>query len=120
VILSCIFFALAAACNAVMDSVENEHIYDTVFNPQRKNSAFWYKRDSWDKAKKIGGWKFDAWHLFKSIAVINLCLSAAFAATSDLALRWGLLAQVILKVVILGLTWNLSFNLFYNVIFKKK
>lgn len=96
------FLALAAICNAVMDCIENEHIKVTVFN--KYNPNFWYKRESWNKAKRIFGYKFDGWHIAKSLMIIFICLA--------ISPTW--------KFLIVGLVWNGVFNVFYNHIFKKK
>ncbi len=102
-----LFITLAAIFNAVMDSIENEHINTTVFKDQPKN--FWSKRDSWNKAKKFFGWKFDAWHIAKSTMVV--CLIAAIVVYKPI-LSMGL------DFLILGYWWNHVFNGFYNHAFK--
>ena len=71
-----IFITLAAILNAVMDSIENEHISITVFNGL--NPLFWSKRVSWNNAKKILNWKLDAWHICKSVAGVCLILAIVF------------------------------------------
>lgn len=99
--------ALAAICNAVMDKVENENFYTSIF--RNLNPNFWYKRQSWDKARKIGGWKFDAWHVFKSLMLGFLTIAIVsyeelFAWYYDYAIAGGI--------------WIFFFNLFYNRILK--
>jgi hypothetical protein len=71
--ITLLFISLAAISNAFMDSVENEHFFDTRFRdlPQR----FWYKRESWQFAKKVFKWKFDAWHTAKSLMVLMMVLA---------------------------------------------
>ena len=66
------FVFLAAAFNAVMDATENEpNFNESVF--KRLNQRFWLKSVSWQFAYKIGGYKFDAWHLSKTGMV--LCIT---------------------------------------------
>lgn len=105
---SFIFVIISAICVAVMDSVENEHFFNTKFRDLNEN--FWYKRISWDKAKKIFGWKFDAWHIFKSLSLI----SGGFALYFYIPVNtwyWDILA--------IGYYYNTTFNGFYNHIFKR-
>lgn len=106
-ILSHIFVMIAAMFNAAMDRVENENFDQSIFRNMNKN--FWYKRESWKSAKKYFGWKLDAWHIFKSAMII--CLSIAFWLVCD-NLGW-------LRIAFLGAEWILTFNLFYNHLFKK-
>lgn len=102
------FIILSAICDAICDSIENEHFYDTIFRNKQKD--FWYKRDSWDKAKKIGGWKFDGWHLFKTLHLTFLFLSIV---SYENFFTWYY------DFLIAGITWVVSFNFFYNKVFKK-
>lgn len=119
-VYSIIFFALAAICNAVMD-VLTHHWDDCIFK-QLKRSRYWNPSISWknkyidnDPGKPIKKICFglfdkpftDAWHLFKSLMVVFLALSAAFSF-NQLAL-----------FVILGIAWNCIFNIFYNHILVK-
>ena len=107
IFLTYIFIALAAICNAVMDSVENEHVTSTVF--RSLNPKFWWKRTSWEYAKKTFGYKWDAWHMAKSGMIIFICLAVVFYHPFI----------VLVDFIILGALWNLVFNLFYNKVFKK-
>lgn len=100
------FIILAALFNAVMDSVENEHFFDTVFRD--KDKSFWYKRESWNKATQFGGYKFDAWHLAKSAMIF--CFVLAILLYRSWFGWWDF--------VIIGVIWNISFNLFYRLLKK--
>lgn len=100
--ISIILFSLAAFFNACMDAFENENFFESIF--RNKNQRFWYKRESWKWAKKIGGYKLDAWHISKSCMIICICF-AIFP-------NW--------KGFILGIVWNIIFVLFYHKIFKIK
>lgn len=104
-ILFSVLIAVAAAFNALCDSIENENFYESVF--RNLNEKFWYKRTSWKYAKKIFGYPVDAWHLSKSAMII--CLSFAAAVAPPL--------PIIVNVVVFGIVWILSFNLFYNKVF---
>lgn len=105
--ISSVFIILAAICNAVMDRIENENFFKSVFS--NKNETFWYKRESWKFAKKVFGYKIDAWHLFKSAMIVSLCLSIVFYIPI-----FG-----IIDFVLFGALWNLTFNVFYNRILNK-
>jgi hypothetical protein len=98
---------IAAVLNALMDRVENENFSSSVF--RGLNPKWWYKRESWKHAKKVFGWKFDAWHVAKSLMIISLAFG--------IVLYRPILG--ILDVLIIGAIWNGTFNIFYNRIFKK-
>jgi hypothetical protein len=104
--ISALLIALAAIFNAVMDAVENENFTRSIFKnlPER----FWYKRESWATARKIGGYKLDAWHLAKSAVVICFCLAIVLYQPLTI---WPV------DFIIFGLIWNIFFNLFYSDIF---
>jgi hypothetical protein len=106
--VSLFYIFYAAIFNAVMDSVENEHVTQTIFKDL--NPKFWYKRTSWAYAKKTFGYKWDGWHMAKSLMIISLCL--AVVTYHGMFNLWA-------DFVIFGLIWNGTFNLFYNHIFKK-
>lgn len=118
-VVTLLFVALAAVFNAVMDATENENFFESVFRnlPQR----FWYKRESWKYAKKIFKYRFDAWHIAKTIWV--LCVAGALVSAIFFGVWlaanpsfWFLLATV----SAIGLVWNAVFNLFYHIILKIK
>lgn len=102
-------FAVAAILNAVMDRVENEGFYQSIFRD--KKSSFWYKRDSWNKATKVFGWKFDAWHLSKSLMLVFIAIAIVL---------YKPIFNPLYDFGLAGLTWIVVFNLFYNRIFKVK
>jgi len=103
------FLSFAAMFNAVMDSVENEHILSTVF--KNLKVSFWSKLNSWDKAKKLFNYKFDAWHLSKSAMIICFAFSLCYYDTT-----LGFWQDFILA----GCIWNHTFNGFYSHLFISK
>lgn len=111
--ISVIFIFLAAFFNAVMDATENENITESIFKNLPKQ--FWYKRESWKYAKKIFGYRPDAWHLSKSAMI--LCFAGAVIFFNLPVEKWQ---DVALYLVVIGFVWNAAFWLFYNVIFKVK
>ncbi|THU36922.1 hypothetical protein FAM09_18335 [Niastella caeni] len=115
-----LFVAMAAICNSMMDTVENENIYNSIFS--HKDPFFWYKRVSWKYGRKIFSYKLDAWHLLKSAMIILLCAAAItyhyfplFRSEIIWKSKWAWTADAI----IFGIAWNLPFNLFYNKILRK-
>lgn len=96
-----IFFA--AFFNAVMDRTENESFFGSRFD--KLSHKFWYKRESWKWAKKIFGYKLDAWHLSKTCMIVCLALAAANT--------W-------IEFLVIGLVWNATFNFFYHAFGRKK
>lgn len=107
---------LAAICNAVMDRTENESFYTSVF--RKKNKWFWYKRESWDKAKKIFSWKFDAWHIFKSLMLLFWTIAIILYGHSWRLQFGSEVINVLKDVALAGAAWIVFFNLFYNKILK--
>ncbi len=108
-----IFIHLAAMANALMDSVEHEGIVNTIFN--KLNPKFWSKRISCDHAIVIFKYKLDAWHIAKTLMVLFLCTGFSLVVKYEISLfpPW-------LNVILLGGNWILSFNLYYNKIFRKR
>lgn len=128
VLISVIFFVLASVCNSVMD-ICSHHYYGSIFS--KYSNYFWNTELSWknkyiNRDPRLGFKKLykninypvqltDAWHLFKSLMIVFLTLSVI---TFDSSLVSGFVSFVLL-LGIYGLIWNLTFNLFYNNLFKK-
>ena len=93
-----VFVFIAAVLNAMMDILENENFSSSIF--ARLDPKFWYKRESWKWARRIGGWKFDGWHVAKSLMVMVLL----WAAAEDWV-QW----------LLMGIVWNVTFNLSYKL-----
>lgn len=89
--------SFAAIMSAVMDILENENFFSSRF--ANHDQKFWYKRESWKHARKFFGWKLDAWHIAKSLMVICVC---------------GAMADSFFQFIVLGIVWNISFNLTYK------
>lgn len=130
---SLFFIVLAAICNAVMDT--SVHHYNTSIFKKSKSKIWWDGENSW-KNKYIGGnpkngrvkWFLgfnkpvqltDAFHFFKMLMIIFLCISIiTFDKCSvfvDCNIRWH---SFIIILSLYGLLWNLTFSLFYNKILK--
>lgn len=119
VIMLLVCVVLMAFFNAVMDATENENFSESIF----KNLAqrFWYKRVSWQCAKRIFGYKIDAWHIAKSCFVICfvLALVAAVVVGKNIYVQLSMW-DYLLFISGLGVLWNGCFILFYHIIFKVK
>lgn len=121
-----IFIFLAATSNAVMDNIK-DHWYKSRLNTL--NGQFWnpeiagknkyinYDGDTAEgkkpRLKKILFFDqpfTDAWHTFKSLMIVFLC----FAVVS-----YKRMVNWYVDILIIGITWNLIFNLFYNLILIK-
>lgn len=90
-----VFIALAAICNAGMDTLTH-NFHQSIF--RNLDQTFWNPIHSW-KGKKLFGWvRLDAWHLFK----FGMIFSLAAAVGS----WWALLI------------WGAAFELFYSKIYK--
>jgi hypothetical protein len=111
--------ALSAVFNSIMDSVENENFFESAF--KKFNQKFWYKRVSWQFAKKLFDYKFDAWHISKSLMEMCRSLAIALAYYGKKLFETGnVCLDVLSLVVIFGFLWNFTFWLFYHKIFKVK
>lgn len=125
IFLSYILVILAAVFNAVMDTLIHHHP-TSVFKSHK--TGFWADalETSW-KNKYIDGnpmkghkklfWIInvpdaftDGWHLSKSLMIIALIASIVL---------YNPLFGIWIDFFALGLTWNLTFNFFYNVILRK-
>jgi len=110
-ILSYILIALAAIFSVVMDKTKDTIQYKTsVFYKWGWDSKFWNDED-YDKSKGylFGKYKFNAWHISKSLMLI--CLLAIPFVYKPFLGKFDYL--------IFGTEWILVFNLFYNRILKR-
>lgn len=103
-----ILIAAMAFLSACMDAWENENYFESVF--REWNQRFWYKRESWRWAKRLVGYKFDSWHIAKSLMVICIAL----LPSSEFKGSWWVIALNI------GVIWNVVFVAFYHWVFKIK
>lgn len=126
ILISFILVILASICNAVMDTLCQHHD-NSIFGKYK--IGFWSDASttSWRnkyvegnplKGRKKLFWKInipstftDAWHFTKSSMIVFL-IAAIVLYTPVFGL--------FIDFSVLGLIWNLTFNLFYNVILIKK
>jgi len=106
--MSALYLIIAAILNAFMDRVENESFYESIF--ANWNEKFWYKRTSWKYAKKIFSWKMDGWHIAKSLMIISLVMAMV---------KYTVFYNWWVDLIMAGALWNVTFNIFYNKLFKK-
>lgn len=117
--LSLILFAMAAVCSALMDKTETVISFNSsVF--RKLDKGFWCKPVSADQRQLLKGTKYraDAWHLAKSCMVILVGLAVIFYHPVITWFTWTLLNRMA-DLVLLGMAWNIPFNLFYNHVFKR-
>lgn len=107
-IVSTLLVAAAAICNAAMDRMEGWAFHQSIFK--------WWKPSFWNhevaaasKNKTIGGWKFDGWHVAKSLMIIFFSLAVVFYKP------W----LGIFDVLVLGAAWNAFHPIFYGKILKR-
>ncbi len=133
-ILSLLFFSLAAVCNALCDNLQH-HWYKSIFNNPKRNLKWWNGELSWlnkyqdgQVAKGFVKWNAwgvrftkpvcftDAWHFFKSLMVVLLALSGVtlYGNRMDLSL-----VGYLIILCLYGIVWIGTFNLFYNRILNK-
>lgn len=107
--ISVILIILAAIFNSVMDRVENENFFRSVF--KNLDQKFYYKRESWKHAKQIFGYKLDCWHIAKSLMIVCLALAVVFYSP---IFNWWV------DFLLFGILWNATFNIFYSRLLKSK
>ena len=129
--ISLLLVALAAACNAVMD-VLSFHYKQSIFtksNPQWWNPAISWKNkyvsDTYSgvnisiRRKLYFGSLFminypvfltDAWHFFKSLMIVLLGFAIVL---------YNPVINVFVDIILVGLAWNLTFNVLYDKVFRK-
>lgn len=106
--ISLILISIAAFFNSVMDKLVH-HFGTSIFRGLNQN--FWNPNVSWATAKKFMGYKFDAWHIAKSLMIFCLCF--AIVLYQPITEYW------FFDWAILGTMWNIVFVLFYDKILKK-
>ena len=133
--ISLLLVALAAICNALMDTISfhyKQSIF-TKYNPQWWNPAISWKNKYVDYSKfaeytgkvsklekrifilnlfsiKYPTFLTDAWHFFKSLMIVLLGFAIVL---------YNPVVNIYVDIILVGLAWNLTFNVFYNKIFKK-
>jgi hypothetical protein len=107
-----IFIILMGFFNACMDAFENENYFESIF--KNWDQRFWYKRESWKYARKLGGYKFDAWHISKTLWVGSFIMAVVSAILWPFVGSWYV---VVANMIIL---YNVSFILFYHYVFGVK
>lgn len=103
-----ILIAVMAFLNACMDAFENENYFESIF--KEWDQRFWYKRESWRWVKKFLGYRFDSWHIAKTLMVGCIGLLPRSEFYGD----WWV---IMINIYVI---WNLVFVLFYHYIFKIK
>jgi hypothetical protein len=101
-----IFFALAAICNSVMDTLK-DHFYVSVF--RNLNLKFWNPSISW-KNIMFNYVSLDAWHIAKGCMLGCIYFSIFFY--KNIFGMWDLL--------IFPIVWGIFFQLFYSILLIKK
>lgn len=109
------FFCLVAICKAVADTLA-DHFDTSVF--KKLNRKFWDKSTSSEAAIKIPftKYKVDAWHITNSIAIVFILFAIKFYKP----LFPNRFFFSVIEGIIYGTLWNLSFDLFYNKILRRK
>jgi len=106
--ISVILLILAAICDALMDTLK-DHYIDSIFKNLKKE--VWNAEISWKYCKKYFGYHMDPWHYSKSCMIILVSLAIVL---------YKPLINPIADFFILGILWNLVFNVFYTHIFISK
>lgn len=125
--ISLILWAIAPILNAIMDICESEAYFTSIFPQDSANRwlYFWYKRLSWNFGgnKKLFGYKFDGWHIAKSIMIILIVASALIQIYFEGQwIHWvsSIWLNILVEFCIKGLIWNTVFTLFYHKLLRAK
>lgn len=126
--MSALFIILAAICNAVMDTLMH-HYYKSIF--KKYDPQFWNPYLSWKN--KYVDWDggdhrmkgfvqvSDAWHIFKTLMIVFICISvASFPMMPQICISDSQFLNYSIYIAIFGVAWNISFNIFYNKILKSE
>lgn len=110
--ITLLFIILAAFFKAVADTL-SFHFFTSVF--RWKDRRFWDPSVSWQYTGFIRFTRYrpDAWHLSNSLMVVCFCCAAAFTS-------WPAPGQWWIAIIAQGVVYNLSFNLFFDKILRKK
>lgn len=122
-VVSLILIILAATCNAVMDICSHK-FNSSVFS--KLNPWWWNAEISWknkyinrnpSEGRKKLFWKInypvqltDAWHFFKMLMLVLICLAVVFYRP---VFNWWA------DILYFGTAWNCTFSLFYSKVFVK-
>lgn len=111
---SYVLIVLAAFFNACMDTFENTpNFNESIFKGW--NKRFWCKDVSCEYAKKLAGYKFDSWHISKSLMCGCVIMAVAVAGYAQPpTTHWGY------HICALIILWNLVFVVFYHLVFRVK
>jgi hypothetical protein len=102
--------ALAGFFKAVSDTLDH-HFGRSVF--RFKDPRFWNPEVSWKEANylRFTNYKIDAWHISNSLIII--CFACALSLDRPhIGFVW--------ELIISGICYNFSFNIFYNKILLTK
>jgi hypothetical protein len=120
-IISSILIALAALCNAMMDTLSH-HWYMFKWKDKVKKQ-WWNPKYSWQNKyfpKMHWYYKFvwtsDAWHLCKSSMIVLLCA----ALTINIGVEDIAIVAKFAIFAVYGTIWNMFFNIGYNKLFIDK
>jgi hypothetical protein len=113
--LTVLLISLAAICKSIADTLD-DHFDTSVF--KKLPWQVWDANRSQVKAFrlkvfgiKITNYKFDPWHIANSLMIVCWCFVAVF---NDLELPG------IWQVVVIGVVFNLVFELFYTKILRSR
>lgn len=131
-IWSPLLIVFAAICNSSMDIVKNDWS-QSIFSriPYGAFWYYWFAEDSWlnkfnHRVVSMGRNKVpiiftDNWHFAKFCMVVSMCFAAIlykpvfdcqFMKLGEYNLNW------VFDIILLGLCWNVPFDLFYNKVWR--
>ena len=133
-ILSLIFFAIAAICNALMDTIQfhwctfrwNNQVNDQWWNPTISWRNKYIDGDPKKGLRFKGIWGglsnfLDAWHFFKMTQIFLIVFSIiSFPFSFKICFFDSYFWNELIWVIIFGVAWNVPFNIFFTKIFVVK
>jgi hypothetical protein len=107
-VITVILISLAAIFKAVADTLD-DHFDTSIF--KRLPWQLWDANRATTNKFWFTGYKFDPWHICNSLLIICFSLAIIF---NDLKTEWHW------QLIIIGGVFNLTFNLFYTHILRRK
>jgi hypothetical protein len=108
---------VAAVLDAGRDTIYS-HFSTSIF--RNLNPKFWKALDSWQYARRIFGYPVDAWHLAKSSTLACFFIFVGIAIAHFYSITGKFTLDTFIFTWATAFVWVVVFNLFYNVVFRKK
>jgi len=122
ILISYLCWSLAAICNAITDTLIHHYYISIFYKPNNIENTKWTHFFNPQESKlpptiiPFTKYKLDAWHVFKSLMIILQALSNGFMflVGIEIVSLYSSVLSIFILLVVYGIIWNGTFNLFYN------